>query len=863
MKPSHVCLACRRRLSVLRPPRPVQWRPRATFISLSNGSRITRDEQATEELLNLGADDQSQRGSRPASIPVAKPFLRQPAPNKRQDDLEILFEKSLQAPAASEDVPSQLAPPLETYKNAEMLTEMLSGSAPLSDSWHFFVQHFGPDVEKPAFTSTPSYLNHIAQDLLRRIIHAKQIDPLLESLPSVTDVSKVYLRLSILSGLDWTKMIFIPLEYIVQEQALPVGAKERLITDILGAWNVVCRQKDNCHRFPPDGSDINWSYVPRFSVEDVNQMYRKRGPQAAFGLLAPPLRLRHLENVPMVALATFTILMSNSAVAKIDVANASPFVALLGRIVNTPGLALNHVYGRDSSPTIVAEYVKSNWVSIKYQASQKSEAARPERERSHGQSSPDDVYRFNFINKRLQDAMKRQNLREVNELWSDVVRWPVKIIQSTEMANSPQPYSVKRGTLTEELSNLFILVYMSLRQSDHAIDVWNHMLKSGLQPTLQTWDAMLSGCKVARDSKTLEVVWIRMLASGAQPDVVCWTTRISGLIEGHQIDSCIRALDEMGRIWLAAAKKKHPKMKLEQLQLLPEVEGAVKPTIETINGVVAGLLRRHTPEAAHRVLAWAGNFGITPDIVTYNTLLRPLVREGHVKQASALLQRMQQAGIQADVATFTTILDETFRHSEHHTPEEQKEIVNSVFSEMEIAGVKPNLHTYGKIIYQVLQSSYGSMSIVNAVMERMDQQGLQASPQIYTTLIEYHFNQTPANLDAVRSIIERASMVPGSTDHKFWDRVVEGYAQAGETSHALRVLGNVHRANQKVGFLALRMLLFALAQNQEWDAAKSLVRKVVLDTGGPLPTDTHGKMGQHLFWQLVAQLQLLDEETGV
>ena len=802
MNPSHICLACRRRLSALRPPRSIQWRARATFISLSNNTRTAIDEKATEELLNLGEDGPSQKGPRSTSKPLAKSPLRQSAPNNRKDELEILFEKSLQDPAATEDVPSQLAPPLEPYKNAEVLTEMLSGSAPLSDSWQFFVQHFGPDAEKPALTSTPSYLNHIAQNLLRRIIHAKRVDPTSKSLPSVTDISKVYLRLAILPGSDWTKMMFILLEYIIRNQALLPDVVDRLITDILGAWNVVCRLKDDCHRFPPEGSDINWSYVPRFSAEDVNQMYRKRGPQATFGMLAPPLALRHLENIPMVALATFSILINNSTVAKTQIANASPFVSLLGQIVNTPGLALNHVYGRDSSPPVITEYIKSNWLIIKDQASQNSEAPRPEPERSQRQSNPDDVYRASFINKRLQNALKRQNLREVNELWSDVVRWPVKIIESMEMVNSPQPYSIKRGTLTEQLSNLFILVYMSLRRPDHAIDVWNHMLKSGLQPTLQTWDAMLSGCKAARDWKTLEAVWQRMLASGAQPDVVCWTTRISALIEGYQVDSGIRALDEMGRIWLTAAKKKHPKLRLEKLQLLPEVEGAVKPTIETINGAVAGLLRRHNPEAAHQVLAWAGKFGISPDLITYNTLLKPLIRDGHVKQASALLQRMQQAGIQADVATFTTILDETFRNSEQHTPEEQKEIVESVFSEMEGAGVQPNLHTYGKIIHQLLQSSHGSMSVVNIVMDRMTEQGLQTSPQIYTTLIEYYFDQTPVSLDAVRSIIERASIVPGSTDHKFWDRVVERYAEAGETAHALRVLGNVHRANQKVGFLA-------------------------------------------------------------
>jgi pentatricopeptide repeat protein len=861
MNPSHICLACRRRLGALRPPRPVQWRPRATFISLSNNTRTTTDEKATDELLNLGEEGESHKDKYPANKPAARIRIRHPVQNNRpEDDLEILFEKSLHAPSASEDVPSQLATSLESYKHVEVLKEMLSGSAPLADSWNYFVEHFGPDAEKPAFTSTPSFLGSAAHKLLRRVIDAKKHDPLSDRLPSVTELSKVYLRLGILSGLDWTEMMFILFEYMLRiEQNPPSGVEKHLIADILGAWNVVCRQKGNHHHFPPLDSDLNWSYVPRVSPGDVNQMYRKRGPQAAFGILAPPLKLRHLQGIPMAALVTFIILTKSSTVASTQLANASPFISLLSQIINTPALALNHVYSKDDSSTIVAESVKSNWVIIKERASQMSEASPPEPEQrtDNRQSSPDESYRVSFINKRLQDAMKRGNLRQVNDLWSDVVQWPVKT--TTE----PQPYSMKRGTFTEELGNLFILIYMTLRQPNLAIDVWNHMLRSGLQPTLQTWDAMLSGCKASRDWKTLEAVWKRMLASGAQPDVVCWTTRISGLIEAYQVDSGIRALDEMGRIWLAAAKKQHPKMKLEQLQLLPGFSGAVKPTIETINGAVAGLLHRHRSEAAHHVLAWAGKFGITPDLITYNTLLRPLVRNGHVKQATALLQQMQKAGIQADVATFTTILDETFRYSERHTPEEQKEIVESVFSEMEEAGVQPNLHTYATIIYQLLQSSHGNMSTVNAVMERIAQQGLHPSPQIYTMIIEYHFNQTPANLDAVRAIIERASMVDGSTDHKFWDRVVEGYAEAGETAHALRVLGNVHRANQKVGYLAMRMLLFALAQNEEWDAARSLVRKVILDSGGPVQANARGKFGEHLFWELAGKLHLLDAEHNV
>jgi pentatricopeptide repeat protein len=817
--------------------------------------------------LKLGEEYGNRKGRYLPIIPEEKRrVLRSTQGSAPGDDLEILFEKSLQAPSASKDVPPQSGSSLEPYKNAELLKQLLSGS-PLADSWRFFVEHFGPDTMRPSFTenykSIPPYVNSTAKELLRRIIHAKKADPLSQTLPSVTELSKVYLQLGRLHGPDWTEMMLILLQHILRfEQPPPATIEERLIADLLGAWNVVCRLKGNIQHFPPPGSEfLNWSYIPPVSSSDVNRMYRKRGPQTAFGILTPSFPVRHLEGIPMIALATFSIITNDSDVAKTISASASPFIALLSQIISVPGLALDHVYGRAHSPSFIADFVKSNWTTIRERASQISQSRQeaPERLAIVEKSFTDEPFRTSFINKRLKDALNRQNVREVDEMWSDVVQWPINKIQSTEMTNSHQPYSMKRGTLTEELSNYFILIYMSLRQPNRAIDVWNHMLKSGLQPTLKTWDAMLSGCKASRDWMNLESVWSKMQASGVQPDVFCWTTRISGLIESYKVDSGIRALDEMGRIWLAAARKAHPKMKLERLRLLPEIGGAVKPTIQTINGAVAGLLRKQSPDAAHRILAWAGKYGITPDIITYNTLLRPLVRHGHTKEATSLLQQMQKAGIQADVATFTTILEETFRYSEHHTPEESRKTVDSIFYEMEEAGVTANLHTYAKIIYQLLQSSNENMLIVNAVMERMAKHGLQPSPQIHTSLVAYYFDQTPANLDAVRGVIERATMVVGGTDHFFWDRVVEGYARAGQTSHALRILGKVRSANQKVGYLALRMLLFALVKNEEWDSARSLVRNVILDTGGPLPEDVHGKLGEHKFWELAANLQLSDE----
>jgi len=284
----------------------------------------------------------------------------------------------------------------------------------------------------------------------------------------------------------------------------------------------------------------------------------------------------------------------------------------------------------------------------------------------------------------------------------------------------------------------------------------------------------------------------------------------------------------------------------------------VKPTIATINAAVAGLLRRRKPEAAHRILTWAGKFGIHPDNTTYNTLLQPLIRDGRSKEAMALLQQMQHDGIQADVVTFTTILEETFRFSEDHTVEEQQDIIANVFSQMEAAGIRANLHTYGKIIYQLLLNNKTDLTAVNAVMERMSRQGLHPGPHIYTMLVEYYFSRQPPDLDAVRVLIERSKLGDGNNDHIFWDRVIQGYAVLGDTTTAVRILGKVSRPGMRIGWITLQHVLTALAQNQEWEIARALVRNAKLDSGGPLADNIKGKEGEHGFWRLATQLELLD-----
>ncbi|KAF8863838.1 hypothetical protein BDZ45DRAFT_670072 [Acephala macrosclerotiorum] len=899
MSSSHICQACLQRLSLLRLRRLPQWQQRASFISLSKNRLRTTTDEKEDDLSDLG-DDVGKRQGRYATLPERPRRMPRSGSTSSGDILESLFEQSISESLASENValqpipspesykkgeaavsiplwgrkkngppqwsrgPCKKAEPprsissLEPYKNVEILKEMMKRASPPADSFHFFLEHFGPEVEREAsgqlLSSTPSYLQQTARNLLRAIIVAKARDPFSTTLPSVTELSSVYLRLGMLLAVDWADLMVPLIRNIIKptEQALSDNKNEkRLLSDLLGAWNVVCRGPGDMEDVPRDySSQLNWSHIPQVSFTDAIRVYRKAGSVVTFGMLTPTFPIRSLSRIPPVALSTFQILNSKAAVVQNHSGDPARLISLLSLLISVPGIDLSSkdALGLDA---VMAEFIEKHLPAIKNMASQtvSSEVeVDTQRRFKHPQAGLNTG--ISFINKRLHEALKTRNRHQVDELWSNVKQWPVEQSQRKEDGQH-------RG-LSAHLCNYFILIYMTLRQPNRAIDVWNHMVQHGLTPNLATWDSMLSGCKASRNAVALEGVWQKMQMARVEPDIVCWTTRISGLMHCYEPEAALRALDEMGTRWLEAAKKQYPNMPLEKLQKVGGWIGVVKPEIATVNAAIAGALARKRKEYAQEILAWAGKYGITPDVRTYNTLLTPLLREGKTQQVMGLLQQMQKSGIEPDITTYTTILDETFRYAEDLSPDEQKELVFGIFDEMEQAGLKPEQHTYGKIIYALLQSTSGDMTVVNIVLERMAKLNLEPSTHIYTALVQHYFNQEPPQLDAARGLIERASMVIGSTDHIFWDRVVEGYSRAGETTEALRILGKINAAGNKPGWLTLRELLRALERNEEWEMAKAMVRDTMIDQGGPLPADVKGEMGQHLFWELAHELKLVD-----
>ncbi|TAQ85683.1 hypothetical protein B7494_g5995 [Chlorociboria aeruginascens] len=859
MNAYHICSACRREINRIRPDKLLQWHSRASFISLVPGPQNT--EKRWKDGSHRSAEQNSGHNSSSGSS-YTKPRRRAPAKENPDtaDVLESLFEDSLHAPRNPDRSPSKPTPSaLEPYQHFTTLRRMMKDkNRGLLDSWEFFVKHFGPDAWQKGLIdrkSCPTYLKSTARELLGAIISAKDRDPFSEELPTIVEVTRIYSELTCLRGDDWTAMVLSLTDSYLRKDGLtnPLPRlRDLFLTDLLGSWNIVCRRPEieSSSAGKMNDSSLDWSHVPTYTPKKLLQICRGRGGiLPGFGLLLPGYSISELRDVPLVAIATFSLL---AGFGDDIVKDVRPLMSTLSHIITACNLEnhqLNELFG--SSSPIVANYVKENWpVTKKWASESVGEVEKFTASRPVG-SRPD----FGFIYKRVDYALGKRDAPEVDSLWAEVANYP--IITEANPETIPTLASQRKyGSLTEGLCNYFISVYIALNKPDRAIDVWNHMVHSGITPNLATWDAMLNGCRVARNPHGVEDIWVKMKAAGVQPDVFCWTTRITVLMDCGRVEAAIHALHEMGKIWLQEAKKTHCKMSIEQLQKMDGIKGAVKPTIETVNAAVVGLLKKQQPEAAYHVLGWAGKFGIDPDLITYNTLLKPLIRDGNTKQAMRLLTQMQQQNIEPDVATFTTILEASFRNSHQLSFEEQLQIISSVFSEMEEAGVKPNLYTYGRIIYQLLESGRGDLSVVNVVIETMAKQGLRPSAHIYTMLVDHYFDQEPANLDAVRSLIHRVTLEVGVVDHVFWSRVVEGYARAGDSMSAMRIFERVGKGQSRVGWVTMRILLAALAQNDQWDAAKTVVREAYA-LGMPINRE-RGTEGQHNFWEFASKLNLVE-----
>ncbi|ORY13429.1 hypothetical protein BCR34DRAFT_535696 [Clohesyomyces aquaticus] len=472
--------------------------------------------------------------------------------------------------------------------------------------------------------------------------------------------------------------------------------------------------------------------------------------------------------------------------------------------------------------------------------------ARPGRQ----DRDPLEAMYFGKIARAVRETARKDIL---GKIWDDVVR------EYTQTDG--------KSAVPSRLYNAFLTGFMAVFEPSKSIEVWNHMIASGIVPDAKSWTAMLTGCERARDLNGLKQMWARMVASGVRPDIYAWTARIHALMFLRNSAKALEAMDEMGRNWIAGEQAMKAASKPHSQTPTPKVNPHVKPTIEVVNAAISGMVGirnlrfESKAEMVQKILLWGCGFGLKPDAHTYNTLIQFYLSASDYKTASRLLRNMESEGLEPDIVTYTTLLRAAFDDQSFSaaTPSLQTEKVLTILNGLEAQGLKLNSYLYSSAVDRLLKQ-HNNFSAARAVVQHMTSRNLIPGPQMYTSLISHYFQADPPDVDAVDAIWLQISSVPGTpVDKVLFDRTIEGYARVGEVGKMMATLGRMSSQGKLPGYTALAAVVRALAEAGEFDRARDVVRDVSNGEGVARGGITGATFGRKDFWDTVREFGVLED----
>ncbi|KAM0256189.1 hypothetical protein ACHAQJ_005168 [Trichoderma viride] len=444
---------------------------------------------------------------------------------------------------------------------------------------------------------------------------------------------------------------------------------------------------------------------------------------------------------------------------------------------------------------------------------------------------------FNTLHKQLRLAYNARDTGSVYSIWQDLKG---RLEQKPGLANQLRNNA--------EFLDFWVFVWCAFRRPRNLQETFDLMQRLQIPPTVKTYTGMMHGWKICKDTDRIEALWQKLAGSGMKLDSVIWTERISSLIEAGKPQAGIEALADMLAQWKAAIQKNAP-------------HTAVQPTIEAVNAAFKGLIQVDR-KAAFDVLEWAGREHIEPNIRTYNILIRQSFRDDSPDQVQNLLKVMSQNNIEPDPATFTIILEEVIGRMGTASAADQVEAVQLVFEDIKKAGLRPNLETYGKMLYAVSSLANGTDEAVAAVLTHMRQDDFKVTPHMVTILIERALSRDPPDMKVIDSLlVEHGFSHVGEGDQTLWERVMSANAITGNTDRAMTVFEDLQKAGRPVTSLpCLTDLLWALLASEKRDEARRVVDVVLeyktKDTDWEEAKD--GRYWRHHFWFLAEERGLLE-----
>lgn len=778
--------------------------------------------------------------------------------------LEI-FERVVRQQVEQEDVPTESAPgspaALQFYNDLAQLKSMLRWQS-IESCLEFFLTRVWNNVP---FEGRNRLLKQRGTYLMTRVVQAKMDDWDNEKLPSLAQTAQIFRELDSLSCKKWADSIMSLIRNLVTRSTAKadypdaeayersMARKDVLLQDLIDTWVVFHRHRLSPHR-NDDLESQEWSLrFPRLDQVLLREYARRGEAIKAINMMFPQIWGNDFKSIPVVAIASFVVLADPAHSSLGAQEKAKPLLDTLGKILAVVPIWKTGLQSIFAEHPDVLAYVLARWDSL---ISQLRQTDRPKHKPENIFSKPEvnpetnteakaEVKRrggpgSNIIMHQVNTALGMGDADAVEAAWARF--WDTEAVLDEDRKAELQTM--------DKLFHYFILAFTALHRPQRAVEVWDCMTRIGVEPTIKTWTSLIEGCRRSKNAVGIENVWRKLLASGLEVDEEAWSARVVGLMDCGEPEAGLRALDEM----------------LHQSKL----------TIAPINAAVAALIRLNAMSAARKVLDWASQNHIEPNIMTFNTLLRPLVVQGNAAQVDSLLKMMKEKGVEPDEATFTVLLEGLIGGSKDADPAEQVKSINDLFDQMTAAGVQANMQTFARMIYLLLsEPGANNYEAVEAIRGHIHNRGLTMSPQMHTILVDHYFSLDPPNLAAVEDLMNKGGLkwkmlVKRGLDRVFWERVIKGYAKAGDVDKAYEIFEQVDNIGSVLTLDTLSTLLRSLVKEGKREEAKKTVELVkrhrqnfqASQTGameGPnlIRQKQRGRYWRHRFWAYAVEHGLL------
>ena len=439
--------------------------------------------------------------------------------------------------------------------------------------------------------------------------------------------------------------------------------------------------------------------------------------------------------------------------------------------------------------------------------------------------------------------------------------------------------------------------------------IWEKLVASGIEIDTPAWTARISGLIRSGETeagmlalKEMQSTWEAANAGNKKASDAHRPKAVKPTIE--PVNAAIAGVMRLGD--MQAARK----------ILAWAGQHGIAPDVTTFNTILYPLMREGRAEEAGNLLEVMRKQGIEADEGTVTILLEASLGNGAMDGRSSeeqtelvkqVLAEIEAAGIDANQMTYGKIIYLLLADGIQSTEQRVAQRQNS-----------PGAQDWGAI--RLVAWNEQADQAVRVVLDRMRQRKVPLSPHIYTVLALHYFALDPPDVAAVISLIEtgnpsaglrdsnasdrpaedaenpqqrgqressgelaaekaadgaagdiaedaaedappRAAFSPAVFDRVFWERVVRGFAQLGDTHSALKYFKNIEDSLSLTSS-TLEDLLKALLKNNEWEAAAQLVAKVRAQKMHVVESATRGRavdQGQaqrvfrHRFWHLAAQ----------